>query len=231
MAGTWQNEDNSGFPSNPALIARAIKQHGDDGLPQIVYYQKGVGSSLDALQHVPILSVLKPGGKDVSPLEGTFGIGLEDDVEAGYGFLAHNYDRDAQDEIYLFGWSRGAYTARSIAGLVSKFGLVDKAGMDRISEVYHAYRSGWYTSDAKPEDKANGEQLKAELNPIIAPIQCVGVWDTVGSLGIPNIEIFGKKVPVLSELNRKYEFHDTDLHWNIKFGFHAYTSPHFQLLI
>lgn len=212
------------------MISRAIKQYGDDGQAQIVYYQKGVGSSLDALQHLPVLSLLKPEGEDVSPLEGTFGIGLEDNVQAGYGFLAHNYDRVAQDEIYLFGWSRGAYTARSIAGLVSKFGLLDKAGMDSISKVYQAYTSGWYAPDANAADKAAGEQLKTELKPVTPPIQCVGVWDTVGSLGIPNLEVFGKKIPFLSELNKKYEFHDTDLHPNIKFGFHAYNCPQLSII-
>ena len=213
------------------MICRAIKQQGDDGHPQIVHYQKGVGSTLDAFQHLPVLSFANPQGQDVSPFEGAFGIGLEEDVRAGYGFLAHNYDRDAQDEIYLFGWSRGAYTARSIAGLVSKFGLIDKAGMDRISEVYHAYRSGWYLADASPQDKADGADLKVQLKPVAAPIQCVGVWDTVGSLGIPNLEFFGMKIPFTSEFNRKYQFHDTDLHPNIKFAFHAYASPQFQLLI
>jgi len=213
------------------LICRAIKQHGDDGLPQIVHYQKGIGSTLDAFQHLPGLSLAKPGGPEVSHFEGAFGIGLEDDVRAGYGFLAHNYDRDAKDEIYLFGWSRGAYTARSIAGLVSKFGLLDKIGMDSISEVYRAYRSGWYGTRASKEDKTNGALLQARLQPVVAPIQCVGVWDTVGSLGIPNFEFLGKEIPFISEFNRKYQFHDTDLHENIKFAFHAYTSPRFQVLI
>jgi len=217
--------------SNPTLIARAIKQYGEDGQEQIVYYQKGVGSSLDALQYLPVLSRVKPEGEDVSPLEGTFGIGLEDNVQAGYGFLAHNYDRVAKDEIYLFGWSRGAYTARSIAGLVSTFGLLDKAGMASISRVYQAYKSHCYVPDAKAKDKERGEQLKTELQPVIAPIQCVGVWDTVGSLGIPNL---GKKIPflaaALSELNKNYEFHDTDLHTNIKCGFHAYNYAPFPIV-
>jgi len=204
------------------LISRAIKQFGDDGVQQIVYYQKGVGSSLDTLQHLPVLSLLKPEGRDVSPFDGIFGTGLEDNIQAGYGFLAHNFDRSSQDQIYLFGWSRGAYTARSIAGLISSFGLLDKARMDRIADVYQAYRSGWFEADASPEDKAKGEQLKAECNPGTPGIRCIGVWDTVGSLGIPNLEFFGQKIPFLSDLNKKYEFHDTDLHPNVNFGFHAY---------
>jgi len=173
---------------------------------------------------------VKPGGKDVSPFEGAFGLGLENDVQAGYEFLSQNYDPATEDEIYLFGWSRGAYTARSIAGLVSKFGLLGKSGMDSISDVYQAYRKHSFSPDATPEDKKTGDKLKADLKPLTPPIQCVGVWDTVGSLGIPNIEFFGEKIPFLSELNKKYEFHDTDLHPNIRFGFHAYIHPHFQLV-
>jgi len=206
------------------LISRAIKQHGNDGIEQIVYYQKGVGSSLDTLERLPVLSLFKPTGQDASPFDGMFGVGLEDNVRAGYGFLAHNFERESQDQIYLFGWSRGAYTARSIAGLISSFGLLDKAGMDRIGEVYDAYRKGWFGDKASPADKQSGEQLKSECNPGTPRIRCIGVWDTVGSLGIPNVEFFGKPVPFLSDVNKSYEFHDTNLHPNVDFGFHAYIS-------
>ena len=215
-------------PSNVTLIARAIKQYGDpvprfgpDRIPQIVYYQKGVGSSLDTLERLPVFSLFKPKGHDASPFDGAFGVGLEDNVRAGYGFLAHNFERDSDDEIYLFGWSRGAYTARSIAGLVSAFGLLDKSGMDRIGEVYQAYRKGWFSDKASEEDKKNGEELKLQCAPGTPRIRCIGVWDTVGSMGIPNLEVFGEHVPFLSDINKKYEFHDTNLHPNVDFGFHA----------
>ena len=194
---------------------------GPSRIPQVVYYQKGVGSSLDTLQRLPGLSFLTPKNQETSPLDGAFGIGLEDNVRAGYGFLAHNFERGSTDEIYLFGWSRGAYTARSIAGLVSVFGLLDKPGMDRIGEVYHAYRKGWFGANASKEDKRKGDQLRLECAPGRPRIRCIGVWDTVGSLGIPNLEMFGHNVPFLSDINKKYQFHDTSLHPNVDFGFHA----------
>ncbi len=154
-------------------------------------------------------------------------MGLEDNVRAGYGFLAHNYDQKqgSNDEIYLFGWSRGAYTARSIAGLISKFGLLDKRGMDGIADVYDAYRKGCFLDDA-PKDLADiGAKLIDKYKPGTPRIRCVGVWDTVGSLGIPNVDIWGINLPfkhLFSNENEKYQFHNTNLHPNIDYAFHAY---------
>jgi len=216
-------------PSSVTLISRAIRQNaGKDNTPQIVYYQKGVGSSLDTLQHLPLANLLessKDGEK--SSIEGGFGIGLEENVRAGYGFLAHNYDQSpgSKDEIYLFGWSRGAYTARSIAGLISKFGLLNKRGMDGIAEVYDAYRKGCFLDDASKELADAGAKLVDKYKPGKPRIRCVGVWDTVGSLGIPDADIFGIKLPlkqIFSKENEKYQFHNTNLHDNIDYAFHAY---------
>lgn len=211
------------------MIARAISQYGGpaESTPQIVYYQKGVGSSLDALERIPILSTLtKPkDGQDTSMFDGAFGVGLYDNVREGYGFLAHNYDLASKDQIYLFGWSRGAYTARSIAGLVSAFGLLDRKGMDRIGEVYTAYRDGCFAADVSDQEKKDrAETLRKECQPRKPRIRCIGVWDTVGSLGIPDIQVLGFHVPfknIFSDFNEKFQFHDTTLHPNVDFGFHA----------
>ena len=77
---------------------RALKTTGADGVPQVVYYDRGVGTG-DALDKY---------------LGGLFGWGLSRAVMAAYGWLANNYARG--DRIYLTGFSRGAYTARSVAG-------------------------------------------------------------------------------------------------------------------
>ena len=154
------------------MIARAISQYGGPGrTPQLVYYQKGVGSSLDTFQRIPLVSgLIKPGGQEKSPFDGAFGVGLEDNVRAGYGFLAHNYEDD--DEIYLFGFSRGAYTARSIAGLASSFGLLNKKGMDNIAEVYQAYRDGCFSQNVTDsEKKKRGDELRKDCNPREAAYQ------------------------------------------------------------
>jgi uncharacterized protein (DUF2235 family) len=211
------------------LISRAISQYGGpERTPQLVYYQKGVGSSLDTLQRIPLAAgLIKPESQEKSPFDGAFGVGLEDNVRAGYGFLAHNYAKD--DEIYLFGFSRGAYTARSIAGLASSFGLLNKKGMDHIAEVYQAYRDGCFGQNVTDHNKKKrGDELRKTCNPVKPRIQCVGVWDTVGSLGIPDIEILGHHLPFknwFSDFNKKFQFHDTSLHPNVEFGFQAYLMP------
>jgi uncharacterized protein (DUF2235 family) len=207
------------------LLSRAIKQSADNGkIPQIVYYQKGVGSSLDLVEHIPDLSGIKDKALK-SLFGGIFGYGLEDNVRAGYGFLAHNYNKG--DEIYLFGFSRGAYTARSIAGLVSSFGLLNKKGMDKIRAVYQAYKEGCFADNVTNAKKSKGDHLRKTCGPRKVPIKCVGVWDTVGSLGIPDVPIAGF-TPLLKALilnfNKQFQFHDTTLHPNIELGFHAYLT-------
>jgi uncharacterized protein (DUF2235 family) len=205
------------------LLSRGIKQSADDGkIPQIVYYQKGVGSTLDLIEHIPSLSGIKD-QEWKSLIGGMFGYGLEDNVRAGYGFLAHNYCKG--DEIYLFGFSRGAYTARSIAGLVSSFGLLDKKGMDDIRNVYQAYKEGCFADNVTDvAKKSKADHLRQSLSPRKVPIKCVGVWDTVGSLGIPDISLLDL-TPLLKsfilDFNKQFQFHDTTLHPNIEFAFHA----------
>lgn len=171
--------------------------------------------------------MIKPEGQDKSAFDGAFGVGLEDSLRAGYGFLAHNYVKG--DEIYLFGFSRGAYTARSIAGLASSFGLLSKKGMDNIAYVYEAYRDGCFSQNVTDsEKKKRGDELRKNCNPRKPHIKCIGVWDTVGSLGIPDIAILGHGGPFknwFSDFNKKFQFHDTNLHPNVDFGFQAYLTP------
>lgn len=176
----------------------------------------------------------KSGGGEKSYIEGAFGEGLEENVRAAYGFIAHNFnpERDSDgryDEIYLFGFSRGAYTARSIAGLITQFGVLNKQGMDNIADVFKAYRAGAYSKSPPPkldpEIKKMGDKLKKDLAISNPEIRCIGVWDTVGSLGIPDIYVHGIKIPLdtlFGDPNKNYQFHNTDLHPKVNYGFHAY---------
>jgi uncharacterized protein (DUF2235 family) len=185
------------------LLARAIKKSED----QIVYYQAGVGSSLGLWER----------------LRGAFGVGLMEHVREAYGFLAHNWIPG--DEIYLFGFSRGAYTARSVAGLISDFGLLSKRGMDGIGEVLDAYRKSEPTADKQKAFDALGK--KYERTAINVPIQFIGVWETVGELGIPDFYMGSWNLSLLNSLilkriNAQYQFSDVNLHDNVKNAFHAY---------
>src|SRR5919112_1185335 len=107
--GTWntadQQKDGEACPSNVVRLAyRIAKRDGD--IPQITFYDQGVGT-----------------GNWVDRLSGgAFGNGLEDNIHDAYRFLVGNYE--SGDEIYLFGFSRGAFTARSIVGMIRKCGIL-----------------------------------------------------------------------------------------------------------
>jgi uncharacterized protein (DUF2235 family) len=147
---------------------------------QVAFYDDGVGS-------------------DGTPIEklagGAMGDGLFQKIKDGYAKIARVYEPG--DDIFLFGFSRGAYTARSLAGMIAICGLPTAAADDHlVNTAFQAYRS--------PDQRA---ELLAGLNDYYlydAKIKMVGVWDTVGSLGIP--VLFGKVDPVL------YGFLDTSLH-------------------
>jgi uncharacterized protein (DUF2235 family) len=198
-------------PTNVTLISRAILQVSTGptlpGIEQIVFYQPGVGTSYGHLQRVAA---------------GAVGAGLMENVREAYGFIVHNWQPG--DEIYLFGFSRGAYTARSVSGLISEFGLLTKRGMDGIQYVLDAYREN------KLSDPATFQNLtsKYERSAANVPVKVVGVWDTVGSLGIPDIYIAGWKPPgitaILNAVDENYQFADTNLHPNVEFAFQAYVS-------
>lgn len=97
-------------------------------------------------------------------------------IEA-YNFLALNHDPG--DEIFLFGFSRGAYTVRALAGLISKAGIIDRGSLEHSAGLYRAYQGGGVALD-KFMKEFQLLYKKGEPN-----IKVVGCWDTVGSLGIP----------------------------------------------
>ncbi len=187
--GTW-NWIGQRFPTNVVKLARAITPIATDGTSQVVFYDQGVGTGnlLDKLTG------------------GAFGNGLEQNIADGYHFLMHNYAEG--DEIFLFGVSRGAYTVRSLAGHIHKCGILHKANADRFHEAYALYRR----TDIHPDDEA-AKTFRASFSRI-AEIKCLGVWDTVGALGVP--------VAGLRRLTRrKYEFHVVELSRFVRNGFHA----------
>ena len=153
---------------------------------QVAYYDDGVGSDGTPLQQAT---------------GGAFGDGLFQKITDGYTKIAHAYEQD--DEIFIFGFSRGAYTARSIAGMIAICGLpTGNFSNQFITDAFQAYR--------------NRNQLAAftaEYNPYNAKIKMVGVWDTVGALGIP--AIFG------GINTQQYGFLDTNLHPDVLNAYQA----------
>jgi len=177
--GTW-NSPEEGLPTNVLRMARSVRGRAGE-LEQVVFYDWGVGTDR-----------LKLSG-------GISGAGIDKNIMDCYRFIVHNYD--VGDELYFFGFSRGAYTVRSLAGFIRNCGLLRKEHEDRIPEAYQLYRKRMKGSSP---NEAGPTQFRANYAVAdITPIQFVGVWDTVGSLGIP--------VPFWGSLgSQEFLFHDTE---------------------
>ncbi len=193
--GTWtrldQERDGRPAPTNVTKVALAVAAADEAGVEQRVLYQQGVGT--------------RPGGR----LRGAaLGVGLSQDVRAAYRFLVENHEPG--DQVFLFGAGRGAYTARSVSGLVRQCGILRREHAGRIEEAYAMYRA----RDVRPGDAE--AQLFRRAYSVEARIRFLGVWDTVGPLGIPPA---GRGLARL--VDRRWGFHDTMLTTAVDSAFQA----------
>src|SRR5262245_22335415 len=164
--GTWNTpdavKDGKACRTNVAKIACGVVMS-DGGAEQRVYYDKGVGT-----------------GKFDHFRGGALGWGLSRNVQDAYMYLVENFD-DLADEIFLFGFSRGAYTARSVTGLIRNSGLLKRQYAGKLAEAYELYRDR--SSDTHPRSIEARLFRRSFSNEV--RIKLIGVWDTVGALGIP----------------------------------------------
>lgn len=223
--GTWMNSDN-GFeretylpwdhnghlqvPSNVTRICRALRPVSDDRHSQIVYYQAGVGTEENWFDQI---------------YGGGTGAGLSENIREAYAFLAANYLPG--DEIFLIGFSRGAFTARSIAAMISHVGLLTIEGMVEFYAIFKdwehqadaGYKSRWpdrpFPNKPSVADHTYGEELQRRgLTRLDITIRAIGVWDTVGALGIPDIGLIQRK-------HTEYSFIDNKVSPNVEHAFQA----------
>jgi uncharacterized protein (DUF2235 family) len=138
---------------------------------------------------------------------GVTGAGLDDKIQDVYKFICWNYEPG--DEIYLFGFSRGAYTVRSLVGLIRNCGVIKVNNLDLIDQAYKLYRS----KSNHPESDAAKEFRRANSYDVFS-IKFIGVWDTVGALGVP-FNFFQRRG------KSRYSFHDTALSSIIEYAYHA----------
>lgn len=194
--GTWNRADqaqgDSPCPTNVVRLALRVSRRSRDE-PQVVYYGQGVGT----------------GGSIDKLTGGAFGKGLDDNLFAAYRFLILNYEPG--DQIFLFGFSRGAYTARSLAGMIRKCGILSLRWAERYISALDLYRNGQHPDDSQPSEFRRS-YCTCGGQPI--PIQFIGVWDTVGALGIP---VAGLRALTAG----KYQFHDVELSGTVRNAFHA----------
>jgi uncharacterized protein (DUF2235 family) len=204
--GTWnqpdqKTQDNKPCPTNVAKLFEAVCPFDINGNPQLVHYLRGVGTRR--------MERIKGGG---------FGYGISDNIKEGYQFICSNYQPG--DHIYLFGFSRGAYTARSIAGFIHNMGIIRKPLFYKTNEAFDHYRDKskeWHPGAQNSIDfqKANG-YLDGNGEPS-KKIHFLGVWDTVGALGAP----YGIVIRWIIDKLFKCTFHDTNLSSSIESAYHA----------
>jgi uncharacterized protein (DUF2235 family) len=192
LDGTWNTvSDNTNVWRLKSLCNKSPEQR--------IYYSAGVGTQR---------------GEQLSG--GLFGIGINEEVTNAYEWLIEHYETNAQ--LFIFGFSRGAFTARSLAGFISKCGLLKPGSPVSLNQLYERYRRG--TAESV---RALGKVIQGQLSqedkwiqeysrPI--PIWFQGVWDTVGSLGVP--------LPCVPKVSRAdFAFLETDLRINDTHAYHA----------
>ena len=158
--GTW-NDPEDDHPTNVLRMARAIRPQDMRGVQQVVFYDWGVGSYYARIRG------------------GVWGLGLQKNIQDCYRFIVQNYDED--DELFLFGFSRGAYTVRALAGLLNKCGILGRDRADLIPEAFSFYKK----RGSKPGDESAEEWRQYHCVGCRGEVDFLGAWDTVGALGIP----------------------------------------------
>lgn len=222
MDGTWQQlrQDRK---TNIGIIARSIAQHdAAASMPQIVIYTQGVGSTVGAMKKAGQSRIGAVAAALGSFAGGVFGEGLEDSILDTYLRLAFNYEPG--DEIYIFGFSRGAFSARSLAALIGRCGIVSRRYAEKAIEAFDIYRTPGLAWDdpicrdfrikyGKRITDKDGVRRQADFRP---PVAYLGIFDTVGQRGLPSA------LGWLSEkANERFSFHDLALGTHVLAARHA----------
>lgn len=187
------------FPTTRTFGGCALCSTKDTGNPaQLAYYDIGVNGMVG----------------------GAFGKGLLRNITDAYEWLVENYSDG--DEIFVFGFSRGAFTARSLTGFVTKCGLLKPGAPLSVNQLFARYRRrDAHTIWALQSDEKQGNPTSLNLEERwmlkysrAVPIKLVGVWDTVGALGIPAFSWEGIS-------RSSFRFLDTGLRLPIENAFHV----------
>jgi uncharacterized protein (DUF2235 family) len=220
--GTWNTYDSH------TNVSRFFETVADDNCgcaEQLKFYDEGVGTTW---------------GTKVAG--GAFGAGLSRNILLGYCWLINTY-RDGPaaadpddpsgelfsggDDIYFFGFSRGAFTARSLCGLINRCGILKRSEFgdqpatpdsDLVKKAWDLYRKKDFP-DQPAESRLSEECRKFRGDHAhTVRIKLIGVWDTVGALGVP---LFVTAALPIGVFNSRYAFHDTRLGRAVQHARHA----------
>lgn len=212
--GTWNKEAVTGntnvarLDSNKQAVKFIKSPKASDGAVQQVFYHSGVGSDGDLIQRL---------------LGGAIGLGLKRIIKETYEYVVQHYAEG--DELYLWGFSRGSYAARALAGLIGASGIQRDID-DRLFELaWRHYRvrpqARQHPDIAAAGDKTTIENYRSARDGFhrTRTIKCIAVWDTVGSYGIPAGFGFAALARYFTLLT--LGFHDTSFGDNVEVGLHA----------
>jgi uncharacterized protein (DUF2235 family) len=179
------NAEYSNHNTNVVRTYEAIERDAS----QVTFYDPGVGT-------------FSYFGRKLGRLTGTllgmaFGYGIRENIEDGYEYLMNTYN--SEDMVYIFGFSRGAYTARALAGMIHQFGILQKGSKNLIP-----YVSKMYFKNDKDKDFTVISGFKKTFCHACEP-RLIGIWDTVSALG----------------LNLSKRFTNLRLNPDVQFGYHA----------
>lgn len=193
------------------------------GVVQVPIYVHGVGSGEGVTTFSRTFDRI---------LGGAFGWGLYRNVVDAYRHLVFAYEPG--DEIYIFGFSRGAFTARSLTGFIRATGIIPRSKLYLLPEAVERYQKKGETHTHPNSDASHKFRLRISSDICTSPVEqswrrdnnevvgdllrirFLGVWDSVGALGVP------RHIPVLRGFGRRrYEFHDADLSSIVSSARHA----------
>jgi uncharacterized protein (DUF2235 family) len=186
------NDSDKGYPTNVLKIYKAVQRRIKQ---QVAFYDPGVGTNFYKVTGA------------------AFGTGISTNIRQCYEFLIDVYHPG--DKIYLFGFSRGAYTVRSLAGMIHKTGILKRVNRTLIEQAFRLYK--------KKDNQEKAERFladycwQAEPGGKLPAVYFIGVWDTVSALGLPFMA-WKSLNPWSARLNG---FHDALLHDEVKFGYQA----------
>ncbi|SDN72226.1 DUF2235 domain-containing protein [Vreelandella arcis] len=190
--GTWNRPEediDNDFPTNVLKLARSVTPQAE-GIKQHVFYDWGLGSYHSSLS------------------AGATGVGLHKNILDGYRYIVQNYAPG--DHIYLFGFSRGAYTVRALSGLINNCGILKRSDARLITEAWKIYKSTKKTHHPRGEAAIRFRDKHSYAQ---RDVHFIGVWDTVGALGIP--------ISIMGLFNGTDEFYDTKMGANVAIARHA----------
>ena len=220
--GTWNRID-ADEPTNVLMLATGITPKTKDGITQAIHYDEGVGTS---------------GGWAKTRIDGGLGLGVLKNLSEAYRFLMFNFD--PRDEVYVFGFSRGAFTARSFVGLVRSVGIIQRDNVRFVKEDIKLYKKGLgynspellnfraehsrhiLTCDDDENYRCEGVTDYQPGSSLPFKFRYVGLWDTVESIGVGKVVWSTiKKRTNKAYVDKDYRYHDHEISDLVAAGRHA----------